>query len=102
MKFSDLSKEEQRELAAYGEEINDEMDARVSPAPGDPTMDPRWDPSRELRRLNYQRHAVERDIDHTVQQSRKRGQSWNTIGRALGITAEAARRHYGKGRLQVA
>ncbi|ETO95369.1 hypothetical protein HMPREF1494_2239, partial [Bifidobacterium sp. MSTE12] len=31
----------------------------------------------------------------TVMASRGRGQSWNTIGRALGVTAEAARRRYG-------
>ena len=80
MRFEDLPKAERDALAEYGYEVAAEMEAMDEPAPGDPTLDPRYDPSRELRRLNYQRHA---------------GQSWNTIGRALGVTAEAARRRYG-------
>ena len=94
MKFSELSKEEQKDLAEYGEIISREMEAKSEPDPGDPTLDSRWDPSRELTRLNYRRHAIEKEISDVVYKSRKNGQSWNTIGRALGVTAEAARRKY--------
>lgn len=94
MKFSELSEQEQRDLAAYGELISKEMEAKAEPNEGDPTLDPRWDPARELSRLNYRRKMLEQEINNTVYESRKYGQSWNTIGRALGVTAEAARRKY--------
>lgn len=100
MKFEDLPKAEQDALTAYGYEISAEMESKDAPSPGDPTLDPRYDPSRELRRLTYQRHALEREIERTVNASREHGQSWNTIGRALGVTAEAARRRYGVRALQ--
>ncbi|KAB5607374.1 hypothetical protein [Bifidobacterium jacchi] len=100
MRFEDLPKAEQESLAAFGFEVAAEMEAQDVPTPGDPTLDPRYDPSRELRRLNYQRHALEREIEETVKASREHGQSWNTIGRALGVTAEAARRRYGVRGLQ--
>ena len=90
MRFEDLPKAERDALAEYGYEVAAEMEAM-----GDPTLDPRYDPSRELRRLNYQRHALDREIEAAVAASRGHGQSWNTIGRALGVTAEAARRRYG-------
>lgn len=102
MRSDDLPKTEQEALAAYGSEIVAEMEARAVPSPGDPALDPRWDPSRELRRLRYQRHALDREIERTVDASREHGQSWNTIGRALSVTAEAARRRYGIRRLQQA
>ena len=95
MRFEDLPAAEREALSAYGYEIAAEMEAADAPAPGDPTLDPRYDPSRELRRLNYQRHALDRQIEQTVADSRDHGESWNTIGRALGVTAEAARRRYG-------
>lgn len=96
MRFEDLPKAERDALAEYGYEVAAEMEAMDEPAPGDPTLDPRYDPSRELRRLNYQRHALDREIEAAVAASRGHGQSWNTIGRALGVTAEAARRRYGR------
>ena len=95
MRFEDLPKAERDALAEYGYEVAAEMEAMDEPAPGDPTLDPRYDPSRELRRLNYQPHALDREIEAAVAASRGHGQSWNTIGRALGVTAEAARRRYG-------
>ena len=108
MRFEDLPKAERDALAEYGYEVAAEMEAMDEPAPGDPTLDPRYDPSRELRRLNYQRHALDREIEAAVAARRGtralgppppprrgHGQSWNTIGRALGVTAEAARRRYG-------
>ena len=58
MKFSELSKEEQKDLAEYGEIISKEMEAKSEPNPGDPTLDSRWDPSRELSRLNYRRQHI--------------------------------------------
>ncbi|MFC5222617.1 hypothetical protein [Bifidobacterium leontopitheci] len=100
MRFEDLPESERKALAEFGYEIAAEMEAKNAPDPGDPTLDPRYDPSRELRRLNYQRHALDREIERTVDASRSHGQSWNTIGRALGVTAEAARRRYGVRRLQ--
>lgn len=95
MKFSELSVEERHALAAYGYEIASEMEAKDEPDSGDPTENPRWDPSFELHRLAYRRRSVEREIEQAVARSRELGQSWNTIGRALGVTAEAARRRYG-------
>lgn len=95
MKFEDLPKAEQEALAAYGREIAAEMEAMDEPISADPTKDPRWDPTVELSRLNYRRHALEREIRRTVELSREQGRSWNAIGRALGVTAEAARRRYG-------
>ena len=100
MRFEDLPKAEREALSAFGFEVAAEMEAKDAPDPGDPTKDPRYDPSRELRRLNYRRHALDREIERTVEASREHGQSWNTIGRALGVTAEAARRRYGVRRLQ--
>ena len=63
MRFEDLPQTEREALAAYGYEIAAEMEAAEAPRPGDPTLDPRYDPSRELRRLNYQRRALEREIE---------------------------------------
>lgn len=59
MRFENLPKAERDALAEYGYEVAAEMEAMDEPAPGDPTLDPRYDPSRELRRLNYQRHALD-------------------------------------------
>lgn len=66
MRFEDLPKAERDALAEYGYEVAAEMEAMDEPAPGDPTLDPRYDPSRELRRLNYQRHALDREIEAAV------------------------------------
>ena len=95
MRFEDLPKAERDALAEYGYEVAAEMEAMDEPAPGDPTLDPRYDPSRELRRLNYQRHALDRVIVGAVAARRAQAQSWTPIGRARGATAEAARRRYG-------
>ncbi|WP_181162347.1 hypothetical protein [Bifidobacterium sp. UTBIF-68] len=75
MRFDDLPKSEQEALTAYRCEIAAEMEAKDEPTPGDPTTDPRWDSSRELRRLNSQRHALDREIERTVETSRNHGQS---------------------------
>ena len=75
MRFEDLPKAERDALAEYGYEVAAEMEAMDEPAPGDPTLDPRYDPSRELRRLNYQRHALDREIEAAVAASRGHGQS---------------------------
>lgn len=86
-----------RVIEAYGEQISEDIEAHDGVwCEGDPAKDPRYDPTRELERLAYQRQAVERSIARTVALSRTHGASWNTIGRALGVTAEAARRRYGK------
>lgn len=91
MGFEDLPKAERDALAEYGYEVAAEMEAMDEPASGDPTPDPRYDPSRELRRLNYQRHTLDREIEAAVAASRGHGQSWNTIGRALGGAMAFAR-----------
>ncbi|OXM99729.1 hypothetical protein [Bifidobacterium vansinderenii] len=102
MRFNELPKDEQDALASYGYEIAAEMEAKTEPDEGDPTLDPRWDPTRELRRLGSQRRELDREIERIVAASRHRGQSWTTIGNALGVTAEAARRRYEPQRLQEA
>ena len=73
MRFEDLPKAERDALAEYGYEVAAEMEAMDEPAPGDPTLDPRYDPSRELRRLNYQRHALDREIEAAVAATASRG-----------------------------
>ncbi len=45
MRFEDLPKAERDALAEYGYEVAAEMEAMDEPAPGDPTLDPRYDPS---------------------------------------------------------
>ena len=89
MRFEDLPKAERDALAEYGYEVAAEMEAMDEPAPGDPTLDPRYDPSRELRRLNYQRHALDREIEAAVHRTRarrhRRGRAaalWRSRGRA--------------------
>ncbi len=96
MKFEDLSSAERQALAAYGYEIAAELEAKEVPDEGNPTEDPRWDPERELKRLRYQKEVLNAQIENVVKVSRDRGSSWNSIGKALGITAEAARKHYSK------
>ena len=65
MRFEDLSKAEQEALATLGYQIAAEIEAKDVPSPGDPTCDPRYDPLREMRRLNCRRHALKREIaDH--------------------------------------
>ena len=81
MRFEDLPKAERDALAEYGYEVAAEMEAMDEPAPGDPTLDPRYDPSRELRRLNYQRHALDREIEAAVAASRAAA-LWRSRGRA--------------------
>ena len=93
MRFEDLPKAERDALAEYGYEVAAEMEAMDEPAPGDPTLDPRYDPSRELRRLNYQRHALDREprprpvVEHHRTRARRhrRGRAaalWRSRGRA--------------------
>ena len=46
MRFEDLHKADRAALAEYGYEVAAEMEAMYEPTPGDPTLDPRYDPSR--------------------------------------------------------
>jgi hypothetical protein len=96
MKFSQLPVDVQKKIAGIGDAIDDDIRATEVPTEGDPRNDPAWDPSVELSRLSYRRIALEQEIRTTVEDSRHRGQSWNTIGRALGTTGEAARQRYGE------
>ena len=52
-------------------------------------------PKAERDALAEYGYEVAAEIEAAVAASRGHGQSWNTIGRALGVTAEAARRRYG-------
>ena len=78
MRFEDLPKAERDALAEYGYEVAAEMEAMDEPAPGDPTLDPRYDPSRELRRPVVEHHR-------TRARRHRRGRAaalWRSRGRA--------------------
>lgn len=94
MKFSELTEEEQQRLAEWGALRAADVEAQIEPSAGKPEENPNFDPSVELWRLSWQRRGVEAAIAKTVARSRELGLSWNTIGRALGVTAEAARKRY--------
>lgn len=48
-----------------------------------------------LRRATVARARSERQIGEAVEQARRAGMSWKSIGSELGITAQAAQQRYG-------
>lgn len=81
-------------LAEWGALRAADVEAQNELVVDSPEDDPNFDPSVELWRLSWQRLSLEASITRTVARSRELGQSWNTIGHALGVTAEAARKRY--------
>lgn len=89
-----MTPQEREALELWGAERAADIAAQAEPGDGDVLDDPNFDPAVELWRLSWQRRSLEESIAATVAQARERGQSWNTIGRAMGVTAEAARKRY--------
>ena len=93
MKFEDYSPE-------IGNAAADAVESQESPAEGIPEDSPNFSPELELSRLINRRKAELEYIDARIAQMvllmHERGQSWETIGRKLGITGEATRLRYAK------
>ena len=90
MKFEDYSPEIQAKLMEIGNAAADAI----------PEDSPNFSPELELSRLINRRKAELEYIDARIAQMvllmHERGQSWETIGRKLGITGEATRLRYAK------
>ena len=82
-----------------GNAAADAVESQESPA-GIPEDSPNFSPELELSRLINRRKAELEYIDARIAQMvllmHERGQSWETIGRKLGITGEATRLRYAK------
>lgn len=100
MRFEDYTPEMQAKLRAIGNAAADAVEAQDSPSLGDPENDPNFSPELELSRLLNRRRtelkAIDDSITRMVLLMHRRGQSWETIGRKLGITGEATRLRYAK------
>ena len=100
MKFEDSSPEIQAKLMEIGNAAADAVESQESPAEGIPEDSPNFSPELELSRLINRRKAELEYIDARIAQMvllmHERGQSWETIGRKLGITGEATRLRYAK------
>ena len=100
MKFEDYSPEVQAKLMEIGNAAADAVESQESPAEGIPEDSPNFSPELELSRLINRRKAELEHIDARIAQMvllmHERGQSWETIGRKLGITGEATRLRYAK------
>ena len=76
MRFEDLPKAERDALAEYGYEVAAEMEAMDEPAPGDPTLDPRYRQPRPRPVVEHHRTRARRH---------RRGRAaalWRSRGRA--------------------
>ena len=87
MKFEDYSPEIQAKLMEIGNAAADAVESQESPAEGIPEDSPNFSPELEL---------IDARIAQMVLLMHERGQSWETIGRKLGITGEATRLRYAK------
>ena len=96
MKFEDYSPEVQAKLMEIGNAAADAVESQESPAEGIPEDSPNFSPELELSRLINRRKAELEHIAQMVLLMHERGQSWETIGRKLGITGEATRLRYAK------
>lgn len=98
MKFEDYSPEIQAKLMEIGNVAADAVDSQESPAEGIPEDSPNFSPELELNRLHNRCKTELEYIDARIAQMvlpmHERGQSWETIGRELGITGEDTRLRY--------
>ena len=97
MKFEDYSPEIQAKLMEIGNAAADAVESQESPAEGIPEDSPNFSPELELSRLiKAELEYIDARIAQMVLLMHERGQSWETIGRKLGITGEATRLRYAK------
>ncbi|MBW3093550.1 hypothetical protein KIH79_11590 [Bifidobacterium sp. 82T10] len=100
MAFNDLDPAVQAQLLAIGNAAADMIEHTETPADGRPEDDPNFSPELEISRLLNRRKTelafIDGRIADMVLLMHRRGQSWETIGRLLGITGEATRLRYAK------
>lgn len=100
MKFADLGPDEQARLLAIGNAAADAIEQAAAPSNKSPEDDPNFSPELEISRLLNRRKAelayIDGRITDMVLLMHRRGASWETIGRQLGITGEATRLRYAK------
>ena len=104
MAYEDLSEEQQARLAAIGDAAADAIEQAAVPSTimaGEiPEDNPNFSPELEIGRLLNRRKAelayIDGRIADMVLLMHRRGSSWETIGRLLGITGEATRLRYAK------
>lgn len=79
-----------------GEQIDEEMESGDYPEPVDVSDDP--NPGARLKRLVYQKQVFEQENKRQtriiVDELRRRGESWNAIGKLMNISGEAVRKQY--------
>ncbi|MBT1160577.1 MULTISPECIES: hypothetical protein [Bifidobacterium] len=81
-----------------GERISTDMETTEYPEPADISDDP--NPGARLKRLVYQKKVFEqenrRQTRIIVDELRRRGASWNVIGKLMNISGEAVRKQYSR------
>jgi hypothetical protein len=85
-----MTSEERARLEAVGRQMailaeSDEVELRPNAT---------LPPLMEMRRIRFQRSLLDQEEASAVSRARDDGLSWNQVGRALGITGEAARRRH--------
>ncbi|MCH9274840.1 hypothetical protein JS533_000855 [Bifidobacterium amazonense] len=79
-----------------GDLISEEAESTDYPEPVDIADDP--NPGARLKRLVYQKQVFEqenrRQTRIIVDELRRRGESWNNIGKLMNISGEAVRKQY--------
>jgi hypothetical protein len=88
-----LTPEERAELEAWGEQMAVKAE-KVDPASLTPTDPALLELQRAAARRIYLTREAEKAVRDAVEHARAKGLSWNTVGRALGTTGEAARQRY--------
>ncbi|NEG88823.1 hypothetical protein [Bifidobacterium aerophilum] len=100
MRFEDLDPDTQAQLLAMGNAAADAVERTDTPSDVLPEDDPGFSPELEISRLLNRRKAelayIDGRLTSMVLLMHRRGASWETIGRLLGITGEATRLRYAK------
>lgn len=89
-----LSPEERAELEAWGEQMAARAEAADYPDRLTAMSPALEELQRAAARRIYLTHEAEKAVREAVAHARAEGVSWNTVGRALGTTGEAARQRY--------